>query len=157
MNTELVHVSQVPSSPSEDGTAQIPEIATMASRTIRKGILSRIGPLSKDCQLYITRSNAVKHCKNANLFSWYIYRGRQKRGPAMRVIDQQTMNLLFEVTDEIPVDREAIQVPLVMEGEGKVVKTSRGKFEITLPDTGDLGPFLSSLPDRLRELGAAAE
>ena len=74
----------------------------------------------------------------------------------MRVIDQQTMNLLFEVTDEIPVDREAIQVPLVMEGEGKVVKTSRGKFEITLPDTEDLGPFLASLPDRLRELGAVA-
>ncbi|MFP5288805.1 MAG: hypothetical protein ACLGI9_23920 [Thermoanaerobaculia bacterium] len=74
----------------------------------------------------------------------------------MRVIDQRTMNLLFEVTDEIPVDREAIQVPLVMEGEGKVVKTSRGKFEITLPDTDDLGPFLASLPDRLRELGAAA-
>lgn len=75
----------------------------------------------------------------------------------MRVIDQRTMNLLFEVTDEIPVDREAIQVPLVMEGEGKVVKTSRGRFEITLPDTDDLGPFLARLPDRLRELGAAAE
>jgi hypothetical protein len=75
----------------------------------------------------------------------------------MRVIDQRIMNLLFEVTDEIPVDREAIQVPLVMEGEGKVAKTSRGKFEITLPDTDDLVPFLASLPDRLRELGAAAE
>ena len=70
----------------------------------------------------------------------------------MRVIDQQIMNRLFEVTDEIPVDREAITVPLLMEGEGKVSKTSRGKIEITLPDTDDLGPFLAALPERLREL-----
>lgn len=71
----------------------------------------------------------------------------------MRVIDQQTMNRLFEVTDEIPLDREAIQVPLVMEGEGKVVRTKSGKLEITLPDTDDLGPFLASLPERLRTPG----
>lgn len=71
----------------------------------------------------------------------------------MRVIDQPIMNRLFEVTDEISVDREAITVPLLMEGEGKVVKTSRGKIEITLPDTDDLGPFLAALPEKLRELG----
>lgn len=69
----------------------------------------------------------------------------------MRVIDQEIMNRLFEVTDEIPVDREAITVPLAMEGDGRVVKTPRGKFEITLPDTDDLDPFLESLPERLRE------
>jgi hypothetical protein len=68
----------------------------------------------------------------------------------MRVIDQQAMNRLFEVTDEIPLEREAIQVPLVMEGEGKVVRTKTGKLEITLPDTDDLGPFLASLPERLK-------
>jgi len=70
----------------------------------------------------------------------------------MRVIDQNTMNRLFEVTDEIPLEREAIQVPLVMEGEGKVVRMKTGKFEITLPDTDDLDPFLASLPERLRAL-----
>ena len=73
----------------------------------------------------------------------------------MRVIDQTVMNRLFEVTDEIPVDREAIQVPLVMEGEGKVARLKNGRIEITLPDTEDLDPFLASLPDRLRELGTA--
>jgi hypothetical protein len=75
--------------------------------------------------------------------------------PAMRVIDQSVMNLLFEVTDEIPLDREALQVPLVMEGEGKVARLKNGRIEITLPDTDDLGPFLASLPDRLRDLGTA--
>jgi hypothetical protein len=72
----------------------------------------------------------------------------------MRVVDQQVMNRLFEVTDEIPVDREAIEVPLVMAGEGRVEKNRRGKFEITLPDADDLGPFLAALPQRLRALGA---
>jgi hypothetical protein len=70
----------------------------------------------------------------------------------MRVIDQQIMNRLFEVTDEIPLDREALTVPLLMEGEGKVAKTSKGKIEITLPDTDDLGPFLASLPERIWSL-----
>jgi hypothetical protein len=70
----------------------------------------------------------------------------------MRVIDQRIMSRLFEVTDEIPLDREAIQVPLVMEGEGKIARTKNGRVEITLPDTDDLGPFLASLPERLRGL-----
>ncbi|HEV2852589.1 MAG TPA: hypothetical protein VHC97_07270 [Thermoanaerobaculia bacterium] len=75
----------------------------------------------------------------------------------MRVIDQKVMNLLFEVTDELEIDREALEVPLVMAGEGKVARTQRGKIEITLPDTDDLGPFLASLPEKLRGLGAGSE
>jgi hypothetical protein len=71
----------------------------------------------------------------------------------MRVIDQNIMNRLFEVTDEIPLDREGLQVPLIMEGEGKVARLKNGRVEITLPDSDDLGPFLASLPDLLRELG----
>jgi hypothetical protein len=72
----------------------------------------------------------------------------------MRVIDPQIMNLVFEVTDEMPLSREAIQVPLVMEGEGKVERLKNGRFEITLPDTDDLGPFLGLLAVRLLALGA---
>ena len=72
----------------------------------------------------------------------------------MRVIDQSVMNRLFEVTDEIPVDREALQVPLVMEGQGKLARLKNGRIEITLPDTDDLDPFLAGLPERLRELEA---
>jgi hypothetical protein len=37
-----------------------------------------------------------------------------------------------------------------MEGEGKVARTKKGKIEITLPDTDDLGPFLASLPEKLK-------
>ncbi len=71
----------------------------------------------------------------------------------MRVIDQQVMNRVFEVTDDLEIDREAITVPLLHEGEGRVGRDARGKIEIVLPDVDDLGPFLASLPERLRELG----
>jgi hypothetical protein len=72
----------------------------------------------------------------------------------MRVINQQVMNLVFEVTDELEIDREAITVPLLQEGEGEVRRTAKGKIEIVLPDVDDLGPFLAGLPGRLRELAA---
>lgn len=70
----------------------------------------------------------------------------------MRVLTPQIMNQLFEVTDALELSREAIQVPLVLEGEGKVQRLKNGKIEITLPDTDDLGLFLSSLRDRLRKI-----
>lgn len=71
----------------------------------------------------------------------------------MRIINQSIMNELFAVTDEIPLDREAVQVPLAMEGEGKVERTAKGRIEITLPDAEDLAPFLAALPARIRALG----
>lgn len=70
----------------------------------------------------------------------------------MRVIDQKVMNRVFDVTDELEIDRESITVPLVQEGEGTVGRNARGRIEIVLPDVDDLGPFLASLPERLREL-----
>ena len=70
----------------------------------------------------------------------------------MRVLTPQIMNQLFEVTDALELSREAIQVPLVLEGEGRVQRLKNGRIEITLPDTDDLGPFLASLPALLESL-----
>lgn len=72
----------------------------------------------------------------------------------MRVIDPQIMSRVFEVTDEMPLSREAVTVPLVMQGEGNVERLKNGRFEITLPDTDDLAPFLAGLAERLRAAGA---
>jgi hypothetical protein len=71
----------------------------------------------------------------------------------MRTLNQAIMNQVFEVTDELTLDREAMQVALVLEGDGAVSRTAAGRIAITLPDTDDLGPFLAALPDRLRDLG----
>jgi hypothetical protein len=73
---------------------------------------------------------------------------------AMRILDQAAMGRLFAVTDELGLSREALTVPLAMEGEGRVTRTGKGRIEITLPDADDLGPFLAGLPERLRALGA---
>lgn len=70
----------------------------------------------------------------------------------MRVLTPDIMNQLFDVTDPMELSREAIQVPLLLEGDGKVRRLKNGKIEITLPDTDDLGPFLAGLPERLRTL-----
>ena len=69
----------------------------------------------------------------------------------MRTLDQQIMNRVFAVTDDVPVDREALQVDLVLAGEGRVERTAAGKLAITLPDTDDLEPFLATLARRARE------
>jgi hypothetical protein len=71
----------------------------------------------------------------------------------MRVIDPSIMSRLFAVTDPLGISREAITVPLAMEGDGAVARDRRGRFEITLPDADDLEPFLAALPERLRALG----
>ena len=73
-------------------------------------------------------------------------------GP-MRILDQQIMNRVFAVTDEVPIDRESLQVALVLEGEGKIERTAAGKIAITLPDTDDLEPFLATLAERARAIG----
>jgi hypothetical protein len=71
----------------------------------------------------------------------------------MRILDQQIMNRVFAVTDELPLSREAVQVALVLEGEGRVERTATGRLAITLPDTDDLDPFLAALAERARSLG----
>ena len=74
----------------------------------------------------------------------------------MRMLTQGAMQQLFEVIDEIPLDREAVQVPLAMEGEGSIALLANGKVEIVLPDADDLSEFLAGVPERLASLKAGA-
>jgi len=68
----------------------------------------------------------------------------------MRLLSQNAMQQLFEVTDELDLDREAIEVPLEMQGEGAVERLESGKLRVTLPDADDLSPFLATLRERIR-------
>lgn len=61
------------------------------------------------------------------------------------------MQRLFAVTDELGLDREEIEVPLEMRGDGAVERLESGTLRITLPDTDDAGPFLESLPRRIAD------
>lgn len=70
----------------------------------------------------------------------------------MRILDQATMGRVFDVTDALGLSREALTVPLAFAGEGEVRRLPSGRYEITLPDADDLGPFLAALPERLRAI-----
>lgn len=80
--------------------------------------------------------------------------GRDGYNRPMRLLTQQMMARVFQVTDDLEIDREGVSVPLALSGEGRVERTPGGGFEITLPDAEDLEPFLAALPGRLRALGA---
>ncbi len=70
----------------------------------------------------------------------------------MRLLDQETMQRLFAVTDEIPLDRESIEVPLELRGAGGVERLAGGRVRITLPDSDDLEKFLEELPATIAAL-----
>ena len=70
----------------------------------------------------------------------------------MRILTQHIMQQIFEVIDELDLDREAIQVPLALEGDGRVARLANGKIEIAPPDAEDLAPFLARLPKLLAAL-----
>ncbi|MDX1631637.1 MAG: hypothetical protein R3234_07240 [Thermoanaerobaculia bacterium] len=70
----------------------------------------------------------------------------------MRMIEQETMQQVFAVTDELGLDREEIEVPLAMQGHGSVERLDSGKLRITLPDTDDPTSFLESLPETIEAL-----
>ncbi|MEK7484476.1 MAG: hypothetical protein AABZ60_09115 [Planctomycetota bacterium] len=67
----------------------------------------------------------------------------------MRVVTQKIMNQVFEVTDELMMSRETIEIPLGMEGDGQIRKLPNGRIEISLPDPEKLILFLASLEHQL--------
>lgn len=71
----------------------------------------------------------------------------------MEIVTQKVMARLFEVTDAIGLDREALTVPLEMGGEGRVTRLRNGRFEIALPAGEALEDFLAELPARLAAAG----
>ena len=63
----------------------------------------------------------------------------------LRIVDQKTMERIFEVVDAHWVSREAIRVPLAGQGAGWIRQLPDGIWEIQLPAAGDLEPFLQRL------------
>lgn len=66
-----------------------------------------------------------------------------------RILDPETMGRILAVADAAGVSREAIRVPLVGEGEGKIERDPKGVWEIVLPATGDLDAFLERVANAL--------
>jgi len=67
----------------------------------------------------------------------------------LRLVDPRTMARIFAVTDELGVSREALRVPLLCEGAGRIRPLGGGIWEIVVPEEGDLAPFLARIAETL--------
>jgi hypothetical protein len=66
-----------------------------------------------------------------------------------RILDPEMMGRILAIADAAGVSREAIRVPLVGEGEGRIERGAQGIWEIVLPATGDLDAFLERVANAL--------
>ena len=66
-----------------------------------------------------------------------------------RILDPETMGRILAIADEAGVSREAIRVPLVGEGDGRIDRDPKGVWEIVLPATGELDAFLERVASAL--------
>ncbi len=71
----------------------------------------------------------------------------------MKPIGMKEMDLIFSITDEMDIHREAIEVQLLPKGEGSVRLLPGGKFDIVIPETIDLLDWLPTMKEKLIELG----
>lgn len=67
-------------------------------------------------------------------------------------LDMATMQALFEVTDDLGISRESIQVPLLPEGEGTIRILANERIEIVVPAERRLEDWLPELRLRLTSM-----
>jgi hypothetical protein len=66
-----------------------------------------------------------------------------------RILDPTLMGRILDLADAAGVSREAVRVPLVGDGEGRIARDANGIWEIVLPATGDLEEFLGRVASAL--------
>ena len=72
------------------------------------------------------------------------------------IIGMREMGAIFDVTDELGIDREKISVPLGKEDPGSVRKLPSGEIEIVVPRTVPIEEWVATLKSNLEELGFTA-
>ena len=72
------------------------------------------------------------------------------------IIGMHDMEVIYQVTDPLGIDRETITVELVKEDPGAVGRNARGIIEITVPETGTIEEFADRLQAELEAMGYTA-
>ena len=72
---------------------------------------------------------------------------------AEEIISMDDMAEIFELTDGLDIDREAIRVELTKEDPGSVVQRPDGLIEMVVPLTTPLALWLQTLEAELRRMG----
>ncbi|MDO8751351.1 MAG: hypothetical protein Q7K03_09455 [Dehalococcoidia bacterium] len=69
------------------------------------------------------------------------------------IITMADMGMIFDVTDDLGIDRESIRVELTKEDPGSVRRGAGGLLEIVVPLTSPLEAWLPTLKTELQRLG----
>ena len=69
------------------------------------------------------------------------------------IIGMGDMDAIFDITDELGIDREQISVPLEKEGHGAVRKLATAELEIVVPLNVSTEDWLAFLRSSLEEMG----
>ena len=69
------------------------------------------------------------------------------------IIGMGEMSAIFDVTDELGIDREQISVPLEKEDPGAVRRLPTGEIEIVVPRTVPIEEWVATLKSSLKGLG----
>ena len=72
------------------------------------------------------------------------------------IIGMREMGAIFDVTDELGIDREQISVPLEKEDPGAVRRLPSGEIEIVVPLAVPIEEWVATLKSNLEALGFAA-
>ena len=69
------------------------------------------------------------------------------------IIDMGDMEVIFSVTDALGIHRESVSVELSKEDPGSVGRSTGGKVEITVPESGTIEGFSERLRTELEAMG----
>jgi hypothetical protein len=69
------------------------------------------------------------------------------------IITMDDMALVYDMTDDLGIDREHLRVELTKEDPGQFAVTKNGYVEITLPATKPLAEWLAGIKPELERTG----
>ena len=70
----------------------------------------------------------------------------------LKIIGMKEIFQVFEVTDNLGISREMIEIPLGPEHPGKVRKLSNGKYEIVIESEEPLADWIPKMEEEIKKL-----
>ncbi len=78
-------------------------------------------------------------------------------GALMDTVSFQHITKILELTDQLAISREAVEIPLAPESPGCVRQLSNGKIEIVVDADVPFEEWLQTLPEKIRVLMGNAD
>jgi len=72
----------------------------------------------------------------------------------LQAVSFQQISRILEVTDELGLNREWVEIPLSPETPGKVRRLANGKLEIVVDADEPFDQWLDALPAQIKEMNA---